>query len=287
MSMRGNAAPFHSLYDTVERPERGNGDGLQSSRLAPEYSTSVRSRPLRRVRPLNDTDSENSERSDSCSESSGSAAGTRTIRGMRGIVQNAGGREIEAPTIQGVPRLASRQSWQDRRLHGFASDNTVDIDYSDIEAGQTAYANAGYDGSSDFPHSDIDGTSQEFSDVDQEFHPEDFDETASEAALSEPKALPVLPKLAALSEEQLKNLWPLGIESSEVFMCPITNGAMQDPVVCADGYTYERSAISTWLEKSRMSPVTGQQLKNTALFPNQSVRLLLQLMIDMRDCKSV
>ena len=27
------------------------------------------------------------------------------------------------------------------------------------------------------------------------------------------------------------------------FICPITRSIMDDPVICSDGYTYERSAI--------------------------------------------
>ena len=33
--------------------------------------------------------------------------------------------------------------------------------------------------------------------------------------------------------------------------------AMMDPVIAADGHTYERSAIQHWLQGSSLSPVTG------------------------------
>lgn len=51
---------------------------------------------------------------------------------------------------------------------------------------------------------------------------------------------------------------------------------MQDPVVAADGFTYERSHIQQWLEKSQLSPVTGQPLPHTALTPNNTLAALLQ-----------
>jgi len=39
--------------------------------------------------------------------------------------------------------------------------------------------------------------------------------------------------------------------------CPITGQPMKDPVVAADGHTYERIAIARWLETSDKSPLTG------------------------------
>lgn len=53
---------------------------------------------------------------------------------------------------------------------------------------------------------------------------------------------------------------------------PITQGLMLDPVVAADGVTYDRSAISQWLLTSNTSPATGEPLQHGSLTPNTSVR---------------
>uniref|UniRef100_A0A7S2UGV6 U-box domain-containing protein n=1 Tax=Attheya septentrionalis TaxID=420275 RepID=A0A7S2UGV6_9STRA len=50
--------------------------------------------------------------------------------------------------------------------------------------------------------------------------------------------------------------------------CPITGESMKDPVVAADGHTYERSAIRRWLQKSNKSPLTGGLLPHKELVPN-------------------
>ena len=42
-----------------------------------------------------------------------------------------------------------------------------------------------------------------------------------------------------------------------------------------DGFTYERSAITQWLERKMTSPVTGQPLESKALIPNHFARSLI------------
>ncbi len=59
------------------------------------------------------------------------------------------------------------------------------------------------------------------------------------------------------------------------FCCPITRDPMEDPVICTDGYSYERSAIEEWFGKSRgvfKSPMTGSPLPSSALLPNITLR---------------
>mmetsp|Transcript_14867 Transcript_14867/g.23524 ORF Transcript_14867/g.23524 Transcript_14867/m.23524 type:complete len:603 (+) Transcript_14867:105-1913(+) len=91
------------------------------------------------------------------------------------------------------------------------------------------------------------------------------------------------PQLATVPEDRLQKVWTLGDESFNIFLCPITHEVMTDPVVSADGYTYERSAIARWFETSRKSPVTGQTLPHIDLVPNQSIRTLIKTLIDMTD----
>ena len=56
------------------------------------------------------------------------------------------------------------------------------------------------------------------------------------------------------------------------FFCPITDDIMRDPVSTADGQTYERAAIESWLERSDTSPATGAQLPSKTLIPNIALR---------------
>ncbi len=48
---------------------------------------------------------------------------------------------------------------------------------------------------------------------------------------------------------------------------------MMDPVVAADGYSYERAAIQSWLaDRGAVSPATGALLPNASLTPNHALR---------------
>eukprot|EP00193_Tetraselmis_chui_P011077 CAMPEP_0177791378 /NCGR_PEP_ID=MMETSP0491_2-20121128/23891_1 /TAXON_ID=63592 /ORGANISM="Tetraselmis chuii, Strain PLY429" /LENGTH=898 /DNA_ID=CAMNT_0019313585 /DNA_START=155 /DNA_END=2853 /DNA_ORIENTATION=+ len=60
--------------------------------------------------------------------------------------------------------------------------------------------------------------------------------------------------------------------SPAVFTCPITMEVFEDPVVAADGYTYERSAIIKWLRTSSKSPMTNMPMDHLSLTPSHAVR---------------
>lgn len=57
--------------------------------------------------------------------------------------------------------------------------------------------------------------------------------------------------------------------------CPISLGIIQDPVVAADGHTYERSAIENWLLRKHTSPVNRQRLSQNSLVSNIAIRQLI------------
>lgn len=57
--------------------------------------------------------------------------------------------------------------------------------------------------------------------------------------------------------------------------CPISLDVITDPVVAADGYTYERSAIVAWLRHKRTSPVNRQPLSQSSLVSNIAMRQLV------------
>ncbi|UYV62994.1 WDSUB1 [Cordylochernes scorpioides] len=80
-----------------------------------------------------------------------------------------------------------------------------------------------------------------------------------------------------LLRDPLSRLSPLDSEACpEEFLCPITHEAMVDPVVAADGYSYEKEAIQSWLtDGRRTSPMTNQTLPHVTLVPNHALRLLI------------
>ncbi|EQC28383.1 hypothetical protein SDRG_13930 [Saprolegnia diclina VS20] len=56
------------------------------------------------------------------------------------------------------------------------------------------------------------------------------------------------------------------------FVCPLTHRVMVDPVVAADGRSYERSAIIEWLETHEAAPGADAPLPSKALLPNLALR---------------
>mmetsp|Transcript_2681 Transcript_2681/g.4941 ORF Transcript_2681/g.4941 Transcript_2681/m.4941 type:complete len:275 (+) Transcript_2681:1467-2291(+) len=56
------------------------------------------------------------------------------------------------------------------------------------------------------------------------------------------------------------------------FLCPLTHEVFQDPVITKDGHTYERKAISLWLQNHDTSPMTNIRLVDKSLTPNISLR---------------
>ncbi|WOL00252.1 U-box domain-containing protein 35-like [Canna indica] len=55
------------------------------------------------------------------------------------------------------------------------------------------------------------------------------------------------------------------------FICPLLKIVMDDPCIASDGYTYNRNAIRTWLERNDKSPMTNSLLPNKDLIPNNSL----------------
>ena len=65
------------------------------------------------------------------------------------------------------------------------------------------------------------------------------------------------------------------LDRSEL-VCPITKEAVKDPLVClVDGFTYEREAITTWIEKNKTSPLTRKSVNiDDLVSPSQLVNEL-------------
>jgi hypothetical protein len=65
--------------------------------------------------------------------------------------------------------------------------------------------------------------------------------------------------------------------------CPISSDIMRDPVMCADGHTYERVAITEWVKHKATSPLTNQPLDQPVmLIPNYALRGLIMSFVESR-----
>lgn len=60
------------------------------------------------------------------------------------------------------------------------------------------------------------------------------------------------------------------------YLCPILQEEMEEPSIAADGYTYELRAIRAWLDRHKISPITGLSLPHTDIIPNNPLRLEIQ-----------
>ena len=51
---------------------------------------------------------------------------------------------------------------------------------------------------------------------------------------------------------------------------------LREPVIAADGYTYERHAFQEWLKQHNDSPVTGHPLQIAAMLPNFAIMAVVE-----------
>ncbi|CAG9320686.1 unnamed protein product [Blepharisma stoltei] len=65
------------------------------------------------------------------------------------------------------------------------------------------------------------------------------------------------------------------VDIPDDFCCPITGDLMEDPVVAADGHSYERESITAWFQRKKTSPLTGLALKSTVLLDNHSLKAII------------
>jgi len=99
-----------------------------------------------------------------------------------------------------------------------------------------------------------------------------LEEAACEAAALEAAEKEEAAKAAAAAKEAAAD----ADEPPDDLICPITQELMNDPVIAADGHTYERVAIERWLKMNTTSPKSGDELEMTAIFPNHLVRRMIR-----------
>lgn len=74
------------------------------------------------------------------------------------------------------------------------------------------------------------------------------------------------------------------VEVLPTFICAISGTIMEDPVVAADGLSYERVMIESWLKDHKTSPRTNAILPHTLVIPNIDLRTMIN---DWREKQSV
>lgn len=85
---------------------------------------------------------------------------------------------------------------------------------------------------------------------------------------------------------QEKNRPHLSRDIPEDFLCPISLEIMKDPVIAADGHTYDRENITKWLSQKRRrsivcSPLDGSKLDNINLQQNIFARKIIDSFLTM------
>ena len=64
-------------------------------------------------------------------------------------------------------------------------------------------------------------------------------------------------------------------------VCPLSLEIFRDPVIAADGHSYERCEIETWFSRGkRTSPKTNEELPNAFLVPNRHLKAMCQQFLD-------
>ena len=81
------------------------------------------------------------------------------------------------------------------------------------------------------------------------------------------------------------------VQENNSFMCPIGHALMREPVMAADGHTYERTEIAKWIQQkgaSATSPKTNQILENTRLIDNHQCKASIDEAIEraMRELRA-
>jgi hypothetical protein len=64
----------------------------------------------------------------------------------------------------------------------------------------------------------------------------------------------------------------LQVEIPNSYICSITQEIMKDPVICEDGNSYERSAITDWLTRRQTSPLTNEPMSPNIMIGNRALK---------------
>ena len=81
-------------------------------------------------------------------------------------------------------------------------------------------------------------------------------------------------------ETWVESLPVIGSTLIDSICCPITQEVMTNPVTTMDGHTFERNAITNWLETNSNCPLSRQPLTNKKLTINWNSRKIIISLID-------
>jgi hypothetical protein len=116
----------------------------------------------------------------------------------------------------------------------------------------------------------------------QDFSLQTF-QRSSDGAAGDSSNLHRPPPLTTVTASELAEI---GLNLPPEYCCPITQQMMSEPVVAADGHTYERSAIENWISqcvsegKVPLSPFTGLRLGRGSLLPNHALRNAIESFVE-------
>lgn len=83
------------------------------------------------------------------------------------------------------------------------------------------------------------------------------------------------------AESVRKKLEKVEFKIPAEMLCPISSDIMRDPVICADGHTYERATIAEWVRRKATSPLTNEPLAEPVLLiPNHALRSLITSFVE-------
>ena len=94
--------------------------------------------------------------------------------------------------------------------------------------------------------------------------------------------LDTIVQIETLEKEEVLNILQSYIPMPSIgsiprgMVCPIGLGIMIDPVIAADGHSYDRHNIMEWLKSNNTSPTTNLTLSSSVLIPNHSLKAAIQ-----------
>jgi tetratricopeptide (TPR) repeat protein len=65
--------------------------------------------------------------------------------------------------------------------------------------------------------------------------------------------------------------------------CPISREIFEVPLLCADGFSYEKSFITKWMGEHKLSPMLGCELANSSLMENRTLASFLNAYKGMKQ----
>ena len=92
----------------------------------------------------------------------------------------------------------------------------------------------------------------------------------------EPSVTPTHTEDVTTSTPTTSSQFTKGVEPFKDWICPISLTLMTTPMVAADGYTYEKTAIEQWLQTHTTSPMDRSPIIDQRLYKNTALAIAIQ-----------